>query len=117
MTASLIQVPVERVRSEGLGKAGSGSSSASEAMSAPVPISISIPVAEPEVDGACRLTHAILGRVRGKVQDLLVVMDNARHRVVLEGWCRTWHAKQLAQEVVIDQAPTWTLTNRIEVRD
>jgi hypothetical protein len=60
-----------------------------------------------------RLEALVNDRVWGQVEDLRVEAQDAG--VVLRGRCRTYYAKQLAQEAVLRSSPFPLLVNQIEV--
>ncbi len=68
----------------------------------------------PEDDLAERLVGHIEIRSWGQIRDLQVVCSGGE--ILLLGWTRTYHAKQLAQEAVLDLAGGGSrLANQIEV--
>jgi hypothetical protein len=63
---------------------------------------------------AGRIERQIERRVRGRIHELHVACGDGL--VILQGHCRTYHAKQLAQEAALDLADSPTrLINRIVV--
>ena len=65
-------------------------------------------------DLAERLEGHIERKACGRIRDLHVVC--AGGKIILQGWSRTYHAKQLAQEAVFDLADGQSsLTNQIVV--
>ena len=55
----------------------------------------------------------VLARVRGRVYDLhLLLVDDG---IVLRGFARTYHAKQLAQHAVMNETDLPILANEINV--
>jgi hypothetical protein len=76
-------------------------------------------IGTPEVESplAARIEDQIALRVSGRIHDLHVICDG--HEIILQGWSRTYHAKQLAQEaaldlIVLDGAPFF-MNNEIVV--
>ena len=68
----------------------------------------------PMTNLADRLEGLITRRACGQIRDLHVVC--LEDRIVLQGWSRTYHAKQLAQEAALDETGgTPSLANEIVV--
>ena len=70
------------------------------------------------VDGEAELAVRIEGQIErracGRIRDLHVVCSDGL--IILMGWTRTYHAKQLAQEAVFDFTPDFgALANQIVV--
>lgn len=60
------------------------------------------------------LTDQIERRACGRIRDLDVVCSD--HTIILRGWSRSYHAKQLAQQAVLDLTDGYPLlTNQIVV--
>jgi hypothetical protein len=69
---------------------------------------------EPQDDLAGRIERQIERRATGRIQELHVACGDGL--VILQGHCRTYHAKQLAQEAALDLADGPTrLVNQIVV--
>jgi hypothetical protein len=67
-----------------------------------------------EVELAVRIEGQIERRACGRIRDLHVVCSDGM--IILMGWTRTYHAKQLAQEAVFDLTlGCGTLANQIVV--
>ena len=65
-------------------------------------------------DLAERLHGLVESRACGRIRDLHVVCSDGQ--IILQGRSRTYHAKQLAQEAILDLIPGRpALTNQIEV--
>src|SRR5262245_49671156 len=64
-------------------------------------------------ENVAKLEAHVQARLSGRVRDLrLVCRDRG---LVIQGWAATYHAKQVAQHVVMEAAPFAVIANEIEV--
>ena len=59
------------------------------------------------------LETRVQGRLCGRIRELQLVLDD--HGIVLRGFAKSYHAKQLAQHAVMSETAVPILANEIEV--